>query len=429
MKQKQIIVFLVFAVTLSMILTPTFAQTQSKIDTLMMLGKGLATSPDDPMDFMIVKAGIAVAKISLSDETVKRRVGIMVLDEEKYRIRNVTKDEDGSVSGSLYQNDTKEGFFSVSSVIKGKTEIWVGKLEVNDKGYHLYILEAPRKIKPVELRDKISEYCKANGNDTNCRERMAEFCENNPEDSRCKQLFRNYCRNNLDDTRCRDALKNYCENNPEMEDCRLFAVKRTAKYCEENPDAKICVKLGRELVDYCLKNPDNSRCRSFCAKNPDKCLKVVKNLADFCIDNADNEKCIIYCKEHPKACVRLARNVADLCIREPTNEKCIEYCKAHPVACKKVTASLANFCIGRDNDLKCVNYCREHPDACKRIAIELDGYCNKHPESRVCVNFCNKYPERCAVDKPIVAKAESINNTDAVSITSGIISDEINSGE
>ncbi|MCK4428839.1 MAG: hypothetical protein KAU95_00575, partial [Candidatus Aenigmarchaeota archaeon] len=318
---------------------------QSKIKTLVMIGKGLATSPEDPKDFMIVKAGVAVIRVNNATGTaVTKGLGVMFLDEEKFRIRDVAKEE-GKISGYLYKNKTKKGEFSVFSVIKGRTEVWVGTLTLDSKTYHLYILEAPRKIKPVELKEKISDYCRANKNDLNCNERMPEYCKNNPDDARCKEIFREYCVNNLDDTRCREYIKGYCEEHPEMENCRMFVVKRTASYCKEHPDAKVCVTIGKELVEYCMKNPNTQRCRDFCAKNPNKCLKVVKNLADFCINNSDNAKCVDYCKKHPKACVKLVKNVADLCIKEPTHEKCIDYCKAHPVACKKVTVELANFCI------------------------------------------------------------------------------------
>ena len=406
---------------LLLIVPVMYAQPAVKIKSLFLVGKGIAVSPSDPLDFKLASVGVASIETSASSVVDKvLKIGILRLDDEKYRVRNVTRTE-GEISGSLYLNKSKVGEFKVSSVMKERTIVWAGTLSLNGKEYYLYILEGIRKIKPIELKDKISDYCKANRNDTNCRERIADYCQKNPDDSRCKEIFRNYCINNSEDIRCREYVRSYCEENPEKRVCRLLKLRLSAKFCEENPDSRYCLKLSKDLVDYCLKNPNTEKCRNFCSEYPDKCLKVVKNLADFCVNNANHTSCIEYCKKYPRACVKLTKNLIDLCIKNPNNEKCVDYCKAHPVACKKVTKELAQFCIGREADSKCVNYCREHPGACKRIAVKLEGYCSKNRDTEECKIFCSKFPNKCAVEKPIVAVEETVNEVEPVAVSRKIV--------
>jgi len=395
----------------------TYAQPIVKIRSLFLVGKGVAVSPLDPLDFKLAEIGIA--KVTGNNITIK--VGILKLDDEKYRIRNVTREE-GKIFGYIYLNKTKIGEFELNAVIKKYTEVWAGTLNLNGKNYYLYILQGVRKIKPVELKEKIAEYCKVNKNDPNCRARISEFCKNNPSDSRCRAIFRNYCINNSEDMRCREYIIEYCKENPEKKICRLIALRRSAKFCEKHPNSRFCLEISKELVDYCLKHPNTERCRKFCAKYPDRCLRVVKSLADFCIDNPNHVKCIAYCKAHPKACKKLTKNLVTLCVRDPANKKCIDFCKAHPVACKRVSEELAKFCIGREKNPKCVNYCREHPGACKRIVIELEGYCAKNKDKEECKLFCSKYPAKCAIQKPIIAKEEKIDNIQPVVISKKIVS-------
>ena len=410
--------FVVTLIAVFLLATPViYAQPQVKIKSLFLVGKGFSVSPTDLFDFKLAKIGIA----SVEATSIKSlRIGILELDEDKYRIRNVTKEE-GKVSGYLYSNKTKVGEFELTSVMKENTEVWVGTLSLSGSNYNLYIVQGVRKIKPVELKDKIAEYCKANRNDPNCRARMEEYCKNNPNDARCKEIFRRYCINNSEDMRCREYIINYCSENPEKRECRLLKLRLSARYCEKNPDSKYCLNLSKELVEYCLKNPEREKCRNFCSKYPDKCLKVVKSLADFCIENPNHTKCIDYCKKHKKACVRLSASTISLCAKNPNSEKCIEYCKAHPVACKIVSAELARYCIGRENDIKCRNYCKEHPVACKGIAVNLEGYCSKHKDKPGCKIFCSKFPNKCAVEKPVIVE-ENIKKVGPVKISREVAS-------
>ena len=256
-----------------LLVTPMFAQAASVLHKIYFLGKGIAVSPSDPLDFMIVKVGAGEAKPT-TDTTL--RVGVMILDEEKYRLREVSV-ANGSATGNLYLNGTQVGSFDVLSVMKGDAEIWAGSLTLNDKTYHLYILDAPRRIKASEMKDKVIDYCRDNTDDPNCRERMNEYCQNNPEDSKCKEIFRRYCQDNLDDSRCREFMFRYCEERPLDATCRLFAVKRSAEFYEENPESKICQTLDRVVGEKC-ENTETGECKTFCEMYPNRC-RLVKTIS------------------------------------------------------------------------------------------------------------------------------------------------------
>ncbi|MCD6367625.1 MAG: hypothetical protein J7L45_00910, partial [Candidatus Aenigmarchaeota archaeon] len=139
-------------------------------------------------------------------------------------------------------------------------EIWAGTLSLNEEKYNLYIIEGVRPIKASELKDKISEYCKNNPGDQNCK-KIKNYCENNPGDSRCKSLFREYCiKSGTKDIRCRQFLMSWCKKNPTNEHCVPFALQRAKHYCELHPDSKICKRIANRVVDFCKAHPENKGC-------------------------------------------------------------------------------------------------------------------------------------------------------------------------
>jgi len=266
--KKILIVCLAF-----LLLAPMIVQAASLLNKIYFLGKGIAVSPSDPLDFMMVKVGVGAIKPTANTE---QRVGVMILDEEKYRLREVIV-ANGSATGNLYLNATLVGSFDVLSVIKGDVEVWAGTLTLDGKTYNLYILDAPRRITAAELKDKVTDYCRNNTDDPNCRERINEYCQNNPDDSRCKEIFRRYCQDNLDDSRCREFMFRYCKERPLDATCRLFAVKRTAEFCEENPDSKICQTLDKAVGQNC-EDTETGECKTFCEQYPNRC-RLVKTIS------------------------------------------------------------------------------------------------------------------------------------------------------
>ena len=236
---------------------PAMAQTipGPKIKSLVILGKGIASSPSDPMDFMIVKFGIG--ELTIKNTTLTR--GVLILDDEKYKLREIII-EDGHATGKVYKNESEVGSFDVSSVMKGDTEIWAGTLELKGSTYNLYVIEGVRPIRAGELKEKVADYCKNNPDDQNCK-KVKNYCQNNPNDPRCKALFRAYClKSGMNDIRCRHAFITWCKNNPADEHCVPFALQRARHYCEEHSDAKICQKIATRVVDFCKEHPDNRGC-------------------------------------------------------------------------------------------------------------------------------------------------------------------------
>lgn len=255
--------------------TPTLisAQNGPSIKALTILGKGIATNPSDPMDFMTLRVGIGTIQATVSGEEKDYTRGVLYLDDVKYTLNGIEMG-DGKATGNIYSGDSLVGSFDVSSVMKGDVEIWAGTLTLNSVTYNAYVIEGVRQIKASELGEKISDYCRANGNDTNCRQIMANnYCQNNPNDSRCKEVFRDYCLsgNNLDDTRCREYIKERCNSTPNDTGCVEFALKRAKSYCEENSGSNLCKKIGNAVADFCGNNTDNAGCarvRTMLEENP-----------------------------------------------------------------------------------------------------------------------------------------------------------------
>jgi hypothetical protein len=387
-----------------------------KITTLAILGNGIAVSPSDAMDFKMVKIGIGTVRAELLAETTSLTVGVMLLDEDRYKLKDVVI-ADGKASGNVYSTDdsgtgTMVGSFGVASVMKGNLEVWAGTLTISGATYHLYVMQAHRQVKPVELKEKVADYCQNNPDDTNCRDKIGDYCQNNPDEERCQKLFMAHCvqGSNLDDSRCREFMNRYCEANPEIEDCGVFAYQRSRQYCEENPGSNLCVKINAEIVEFCSVEPNHEKCRDFCAKYPERCREVVKSLAEFCVNNENHERCRAYCSENPAACKTVAESVVSVCLREPDRAECVSYCKEHPVECGKVAAELARFCIGNAAHEKCQDFCREYPNACRKVADAIDTFCANRPTAAGCEEWCKKYPARCATSaqKPAITDVSQL---------------------
>ncbi len=228
-----------------------------KIRTLAVLGKGIAANPSDPLDFMIVKFGLGIARAG--NETMA--LGVLVLDDSKYRLRDVTI-EDGHATGNIYSNGTQAGSFDVSSVMKGDTEVWAGTMTLDGKTYNVYVIEGVRPVRASELKEKVADYCREHPQEPECRNKVQEYCKNNPEDARCKALFRAYCLkgDNMKDLRCREAFREFCEEHPANARCVPFELRRAKSYCEKYSDSNLCRKIGTRIAEFCKEHPDNEGC-------------------------------------------------------------------------------------------------------------------------------------------------------------------------
>ncbi len=247
--KKEYIVLAIAVVAISAVFAQELgsqAFPKPKIDRLAVVGKGLAVLSGDPNSFKLVKVGVAGVNVVLEGEQASLLVGVMDLDGERLRIRNITL-TNSSVSGNLYRNDTLVGSFNIASVDKGDETVWYGSMTLDGQSYNLYILSVHRAPKPLELRDKVADYCREHPRDANCREKIHEFCENNPTDARCEALFRAFCLNNTNDERCRYEFKKFCKENPDSDECARFEFKTAKKFCETHGDDERCVKIKERV--------------------------------------------------------------------------------------------------------------------------------------------------------------------------------------
>lgn len=225
---------------------------RAKIHTMGALGNGLAVSQGNPMDFEMIKIGIAEVDIVLSDgidNIVK--VGILYFGETKYKLKDVVIGN-GTATANIYDlNDTQKGSISLSSYVKGDSEVWAGTMTLNGQTYNTYVIQAKRVLKPAEKADDTKEYCKNNPvkcmatmkavgsilcdpakEGETCREKIKTFCEQHPDDNRCKNLRLAYCKTHLEDANCRQELIERCKQNNTGVECDKLA-NMYNKYAEK----------------------------------------------------------------------------------------------------------------------------------------------------------------------------------------------------
>jgi hypothetical protein len=251
-------------------------QVRAKIHTMGAMGAGLAISQANPMDFELLKIGIAGVDILISEEVENIKVGILYFGETRYKLKDIVIGN-GTASATIYDaNSTNVGSISLTSYPKGDREIWAGTLTLNGASYNAYIIQAPRVWKPVEKAEKVKDYCENNPEkckavmkavgqiycdpttDGNCRDKLKSFCEQYPNDSRCKALKLAYCKLNLDDANCRADLINTCKENNTADACENLANMYQERWEKVNATmnkAPSWVKVVRDRIRDRLLNP------------------------------------------------------------------------------------------------------------------------------------------------------------------------------
>ncbi len=313
--------FVSFAAVLMLSMAPVFAETKPValgtqvrgpkvfISKMFLIGNGVAISKSDPSDFRIVSIGLAKVKVSVSGESKELNAGVIRLDDEKYRLRDVSV-ENGTFTSNIYSNETKVGSITADSVIKVNREAWYGTISINGKEYNLYILNIPRHFKRADIANGIGNYCKENPNDEKCKmvstysakgsQKIAEYCENHPDDNRCKALEKAYCLRNMDDDRCRTLIENECSKNETSSICMALKKRQMIQYCKKNPLDKQCIQIEKEnVVNYCTDHPDDKRCKN--AQIVSRVRNAVRE-REYCIKNPADDKCVVFCNDHPMLC-------------------------------------------------------------------------------------------------------------------------------
>jgi hypothetical protein len=182
------------------------------IRKIFMMGKGIVISPSDSADFKMLK--VIIAEVTLLEEDFG--LGLLVLDYDKYKLKNLNIDEN-SGTGSILEDDVEVGTFTVTKVQKPETEVWAGTLTIHSTIYYMYVIGVTREFGPVEQGDRVGEFCMMRPDV--CAGASQEICEANPQDSNCIRVMATYCAENRDDTRCRHTIQNICEQDPNAAGC------------------------------------------------------------------------------------------------------------------------------------------------------------------------------------------------------------------
>jgi hypothetical protein len=234
------------------------AQTQvrSKIQTMGALGYGIATSQSNPMDFQLIKIGVAGVRVEKTEGEINVKVGVLYFGETKYKLMNVSIGN-GTAAADIYDiNDTvQKGTISLNAYVKGDREVWAGTLTLDGATYNAYVIQVPRVLKAEDKADDVKEYCKNNPvkckatikavgsiicdpekEGTSCSEKIKTFCSQNPDDNRCKVLRVAYCKLHMDDSNCRAEVLERCKQNSTAAECDKL-VNMYEKYAEKNTEA------------------------------------------------------------------------------------------------------------------------------------------------------------------------------------------------
>ncbi|MFH1240113.1 MAG: hypothetical protein V1672_02755 [Candidatus Diapherotrites archaeon] len=207
------------------------------VKKLHLVGHGLVINTADPMEFMSAQVAAGIVRVRNSRSVEEISLGVLTLDDNKYRLKNVML-EDGKLTADIYDNtgENQVGDFTLNKYERPGRNVWAGSLTLSDAEYNAYFLGIARTLKPVEVAQKVGEYCGENsdnvlckkvvdcGNAEECKARVSDFCENNSEDAKCKALQKEYCLRNSQDSRCEEYLKGLCEANPQLAHCRIRTV-------------------------------------------------------------------------------------------------------------------------------------------------------------------------------------------------------------
>lgn len=300
---------------------------------LIAVGRGIAVSPDDSMDFHLLKFGVGRVAVKVNQTRADKVLGTISIDDNLYKLFNIEMPSDSEVSGEVYSREGEQvGSFFLTKTQKplpaGNAEIvWVGTLEESGKTYYMYI--HGQLAQPVKA-------LKAAG------DKIEEFCTAHKTDARCVALAKN--------------VAAFCLKNPKLAECAK-PIKKVADYCKNNPDKDECAKLGGKIVSFCKDNPTDARCKN-----------VVKKVAEICKTD-----------ETRPACKEIALRAFQNCKNATASE-----------ACKAIGTQIVSYCQSNPTDEKCVaagkrfgEYCAAHGDeeVCKAAAAK---YCDAHPEDENC---------------------------------------------
>ncbi|MBI5229220.1 hypothetical protein HY991_03855 [Candidatus Micrarchaeota archaeon] len=132
------------------------------IRSLHVIGKGIAVSPTNAMDFKIIRiiAGKVIVKTD-NNSVVLKPLGLLFLDKEKYRLKEIDFGNE-SVSAVIFKNETEAGSITITRVHKPGAVVWAGSMTVDGTTYYAYIVNAihPKMVlKPLKKEIEIRKSC------------------------------------------------------------------------------------------------------------------------------------------------------------------------------------------------------------------------------------------------------------------------------
>ncbi len=201
-------------------------------------GAGISINSSDANDVlhakMIVSAVNVVDRECLRAEEerarvdciIRKTIGLLSLDENNYRLREILVGED-SVSASIYLSEKDAngtiGAISVKRIEKPSADIWAGTI-VFTSGiqYNVYLLGVKREFSAAEAKESMGDYCKKHPRERACRH--LNLCKNHPDNPNCNEIKEKLCTGNAGDIRCRSFLKKHCTEKPEGVFCKKITV-------------------------------------------------------------------------------------------------------------------------------------------------------------------------------------------------------------
>jgi len=225
---------------------------EAKIYRIVIVGEGIAINPENLDEFSMIRTVVGRVYIRVLNKTLKVSRGLLLVDGEKYILKNITVTTDNGVTAEIYQNNSKVGTLEVYPVLKGRRVIWVGEISIDSKTLKVYIVEIPRMFKPVEIKEKVREYCeehpaKCKGigvtgceslSDASCREKIIEWCEEHQDDARCRALA----------LKAKEILPNVPKE-PKIEQFkeRIKERLKSSRYCIDNPESCAQIPILRRI--------------------------------------------------------------------------------------------------------------------------------------------------------------------------------------
>ena len=222
------------------------------VETYHIVGSGIALNPADLDEFALVK--IVAGKIKIvpyqSSETKVFRMGVLILDNEKYILRNASA-VNGTFVAEIYSNNTAVGAMELHMVMKGDRIVWVGNIILGDREFRTYILEMRRawnkkEIIPLARKDKRLSACERDPTSLECKNKLTEWCKNHTTDVRCRAILMQNKEYREQFRKTVEKVSIWCKEHPMK--CKEIAIKLREHQPVAGPLTSEKINRIREMI-------------------------------------------------------------------------------------------------------------------------------------------------------------------------------------